>query len=725
MGNTNSNKQFNENASIENNMSKNNNINNNEFDKNHLNQNPNETNSFNNNNNPNNVNEQETILNINSNRNSNINFNKNSNLKLSKKSSSCKKPNESSKLLYSNEKLTDCENCDNDLEATKLISERTNNNNEKDFGSLNKFQIKNENQNKNLHINSNLNPNQLTLDSIIVEAGYNSTTFKIYFLTILKTIMHAFYSTYLVFIIEPFQKNFNLTNTKLEFILSLHYIGFGLGSLCSGALSKRFTRLGLLHACYSFILLFHCLICISSRNIVVFGCSRFSISMCIGILNIIQTNILSEFLPVKLRSFMLNSIWCFYPMGIVCYLEFKKFYYKKSFYFYAEVKNVSDLERDYLAPFKAYILALVLAAASHFAFCEDSPRSLLLTGQLDKAKLILEKISAKKFSDDEIILLQFNLKNTGENKFYVNKPGFRQIFSKRILGFSLLMSLLYLSLNFAFSGLSSIYPSIMKQLFEEKQTLNISPLLANSNFSNLLKKKETVATEENYYNVINSFTYAKNNSIENLNYINAINNEQKKFNLKIANESTSEIIKYNLIGFITLLTGAAYSEFKITSKKFTKIFLLLASIIFSFLAIFKHEKFYVFISLSNHLCELCVVMVETYACEIYPTVIKDYAIGFLEFAEGVGGVFSQFGFISIYTYGKFFPVYLFALCVFVSVLILLKLPNDNEKSLDSVIFEEKAEEGEKLKENNDKNIDKDDVIGNEVDLDRKRNSYWK
>jgi hypothetical protein len=340
-------------------------------------------------------------------------------------------------------------------------------------------------------------------------------------------------------------------------------------------------------------------------------------------------------------------------------LKFTK-YYCPNFNFFHTIKDGEDLNRDYLSPFKAYIFALVIAAVSHFAFSADSPRNLLLTGQLEKAKLILEKITSKKFSMEEFIIMQYNIKNSGENKFYKNKIGFSQIFSKRILGFSLSMSFLYLSLNFSFGGLSSIYPSIMKKLFEEKQIL-----------------------------------FFKNS--KNLEYLRSN-----------ANASTEDIIKYNLIGFFILLIGACYSEFKITSKKFTKIFLLLASIIFSFLAVLKFEKFYVFISLSNHLCELCIVMVETYACEIYPTIIKDYAIGFLEFADGVGGVFSQFGFISIYGYGKFFPVYLFILFVFASVLILIKLPNDNEKCLDSVIFEEKddADAGEKNNNQNVYNVNK-------------------
>ena len=159
---------------------------------------------------------------------------------------------------------------------------------------------------------------------------------------------------------------------------------------------------------------------------------------------------------------------------------------------------------------------------------------------------------------------------------------------------------------------------------------------------------------------------------------------------KIANVITSLII-YNVIGIFVIFFGATFAETKLITKKNSKVTILGFSIIFTILSVFFLNVFYVFISLSNHLSYLCVFMLVTYTEEIYPTIIKDHAMGFMNFINGISGVFTQFVFLTLYKIDIAHPLFLYILFIVIFIMILIYLPDDNENNLDSSFFGEEDE----------------------------------
>ena len=161
------------------------------------------------------------------------------------------------------------------------------------------------------------------------------------------------------------------------------------------------------------------------------------------------------------------------------------------------------------------------------------------------------------------------------------------------------------------------------------------------------------------------------------------------------------MIKFNIIGMFVILFGAFFSEIKFFDKKFSKIFILSFSIFFAVMSIVFVKKFYLFTALSDNLCDLCYIMLITYTEEIYPTIIKDHAVGFMLFIDGVAGFASQFVFISVFKYGKLVPLLLYIISLLIGMLIIIFLPKDNISNIDSLIFENFGEKKKDYKEEGD------------------------
>lgn len=476
----------------------------------------------------------------------------------------------------------------------------------------------------------------LNIDFIINESGHNWTVIRILILTGLKCFIYIFYSQFLFFSLEAFEDYFQVSDFVLFFVLSLSFVGNLIGSVVTEFITGKVPRVKIIYVCLIVTFVFHFFLSLI-RNIYVFSISRLIIGIAISIFNIIQGNILVEYLPLKFRTYFLNAVWVFWPLANIFFLLFCKIYNPTMDY-------VLDRQgpQDFFIPILFFAIPLTGIMVLYYFYLEDSPRNLLLKNDIKTAKAILERIAGRKFSLKEIKIIQYSLLYRGENMFYSLDEGLKQIFKNRILKFTILMSVGSFLLRFS-AGLSSVVPSILKEI-----------VIANNS----------------YYNY------------------------QKDFQANSLNESLIS----QCIGLGLTIIGPFVLEFKFIPRKYIKIGLIGVSFIFLILILIMPPNFFIFMAFSTYLFDLTSNMIQAYAGEIYPTIIKDRAISFLKFVESFGGILSQLIFIFLLQVGKFYPIYFFILVHIGVIVLFVNLPTDNQNDLDIIYFGEEKDHNSKLNE---------------------------
>ena len=235
----------------------------------------------------------------------------------------------------------------------------------------------------------------ICLDSILEESGYNPTVFKIIILTGFIIILDGFYISYFNYLISAFKSYYEISDFCIQLIASLNFIGMGLGSLISGVISKKFSRTNIIIFCLILMLGFHLLFSMV-KHVILFSLCRFIISALNGIILPLQLNILTEHLPVTMRSFILNLIWACNGVGNAFFLYMCKIYFPTLEY----DKNKELVNQDfYKALLQNYVLLIVIIL-SFFLFLNDSPRNLIINKKYENANKILIDITGVSYTID-------------------------------------------------------------------------------------------------------------------------------------------------------------------------------------------------------------------------------------------------------------------------------------------------------------------------------------
>jgi len=475
----------------------------------------------------------------------------------------------------------------------------------------------------NFNNNDNNIINYQSIDEIIDKGGYTLLTWKIIFLASVFIFIEGFYLSYFNFILSAFQAYYNCTDVALQLISGLNFLGMGIGCIITGSFTNKITRIQLIYISLFSMSALHICLCFI-REIHVFAICRFLIAVFIGILIILQLNIVTEYLPVKLRSFMLNAVWFSWGLGAVYFLMLCKIFIPDLDF----VKNKSNKQQDfYGAIFQLWIVLFLLIFFS-FLFLHDSPRNLILTNESEKAKKILDYYTNGKLTEQEFELIKLNLMTEGENKFYDRKLGLNEIFNKRIRVITIIMMIIFFFLAFGFFGLNTVIAEILKTL---------------------------------YYNK---------------------NNEHKIIQEKHPIDS---LILINLTGSLGTLVGGIVSEIKSLGRKKTEIYFFSISIIFAVLSLFFLRDLNILIGISLSFFQSAFNIHITYTEEIYPTKIRDYSTGILFGTSRIGGFLSQFAYINMLKGFVFYPMYFYILDILLVIILLFYLPDDNLKALDSYI----------------------------------------
>jgi MFS family permease len=264
-----------------------------------------------------------------------------------------------------------------------------------------------------------------------------------------------------------------------------------------------------------------------------------------------------------------------------------------------------------------------------FLLMQDSPRSLILNNYNKEAFEILEYMNNGPLSENEKEIVIAQIKS-GSNKDMDIKIS--NVFSKDFFTTTLLLTFIWIICSIIFYGPNLIYSLTMKELeIEEFKGTNRDIIIQQ--------------------------------------------------------------IKIILISSPSTVIGGLLSEVHwLGRNKATNICVAIA-IIFNFLTIYNHQNYYIHFSMFNGFTAMAFNINNTYSCEIYPTKVRDLAIGFLFAATRVGGFISQILYIYLNQVGTWAPYHFTTgLCVVIMVLIFLLPYETHGRPLDQEIAFEKLSE---------------------------------
>jgi MFS family permease len=102
----------------------------------------------------------------------------------------------------------------------------------------------------------------------------------------------------------------------------------------------------------------------------------------------------------------------------------------------------------------------------------------------------------------------------------------------------------------------------------------------------------------------------------------------------------------------------------------------LLGLISMFLGVIFPNYFEVFAGIFNFSISAAFNTSTAYSSEIYPTKLRDIALGFLYFSTRVGGILSQFIFLALYHWDMWLPFYVLLILLAMNILFMSLLPYD-------------------------------------------------
>jgi putative MFS transporter len=261
-----------------------------------------------------------------------------------------------------------------------------------------------------------------------------------------------------------------LSAAETSFLASSIFLGFFIGSLFSAFINNQLGRkypatAGLI------IIWFFSTSCYFCNSYFYFLCLRICVGFGIGIMAPSLATLVTECLPTKFRSFVLNTIWILYPVGaiFICYLGI----------LFTNDEGQLEWKNIFLVNSFTVLLALI---GSFFIY--ESPRYLILMGQYEEAFFILDKFSPNlntNLSVDEkydIISQSEERKQMNEeNKIKGRRRNSKQatfnlweFFNNRYFTVTLLLAFLWYITSFVSYGILYILPKMLEERFKSKKS---------------------------------------------------------------------------------------------------------------------------------------------------------------------------------------------------------------------------------------------------------------
>jgi MFS family permease len=434
------------------------------------------------------------------------------------------------------------------------------------------------------------------IDKIFEEKGYSGFTLMHIILTFSILAVEGLHMTLFSSMIIPLSSLYALSENDIKFLSSILFVGVGIGSLFSGAISSKFSRIKIIN-----IFLFVIYICniglAFSDNFILFSIFRFIIGLGLGMIVPMSLNLLTECLPITNRSLVLNFVWIAFSLGNLYNLMIML-----GIMPYLETSKVKD------TVLLCSLCPLIVFLINYFNLT-DSPRNLIINNKEDEAIKILEKISKKKIDDIKRSIIISQVKSGINNE---EPSKLKEIFNKKNKKLTSLLIIIWF-----FNSMIGYGPGLIS-------SLTISSLGMTENFTN--------------YEII-----------------------------------TNQIIICIICSPSTYL-GGILSEISFLGRNRSTILGYFVSLIFINLAIFYPNYFTLMFGLSQAFASIAFNINTTYSCEVYPTKIRDNALGFLFFATRVGGFSSQIMYLAMNNIGIWIPYYFTIVITIINIAFIYLLP---------------------------------------------------
>jgi MFS family permease len=433
------------------------------------------------------------------------------------------------------------------------------------------------------------------IDQIFENYGYGFITYKTFFVVFFIIALQGFHLTFMSNMLIAIQDYFDMSDDHVKFISGLTFLAVGLGSISTGYITKKFKRMTILYIGTFILAVGH--ICLGlTSNILIFAIIRGVAGVAIGIVVPISLNLLTEYLPIRYRAVMLNSIWLGFDIGVLLLLLLM-------------LLIMPGLEKYKYS--ETILYSSILSVFSFFLlfFIKDSPRNLLINGEEQKAFDILNCLNRKELTEQEMEVI---LRDSKGEMGKALRGSFKDIFNKDFRRITVLLALNWMILS----------------------VLSYGPMLITSKTIGEIEKEH-----------IHSGGTAERDIIIN------------------------EIIIYCIYFPSTLIAGLI-SEIPKLGRNKSNILSLVLCLVFNILIISNYSNYEIHFGIYLFFNGMAFSVSTTYSCEVYPTKVRDIAIGFLFFSTRVAGFISQIIFVSLHNWYVWLPYYV---CIALNVLAIVTI----------------------------------------------------
>lgn len=269
------------------------------------------------------------------------------------------------------------------------------------------------------------------------------------------------------YLLIPLEKMYQTSITELEFTAAAVFLGQGLGSLMISILKVYFTRRTLILSSLVGMSVIQFLL-ISSTSLIPFSIYRMIIGALLGISYPLMVNITCEYLPIKYRSLIMNSLYIGFSTGQIIMLLTMLLIMPNY-----EINQFSNL----MYCIWIYILIVTII---FFIWFEDSPRNLIFNDEIDTGIKIY-----KKMLNDQGIKYNEELTNeivdyikSGDNKLF--ESNYSSLFKNNFFRLTMLLILVWIFNSFIRYGPILIYSTTLKIVSENSNKYIIISNLVTS-----------------------------------------------------------------------------------------------------------------------------------------------------------------------------------------------------------------------------------------------------
>ena len=417
----------------------------------------------------------------------------------------------------------------------------------------------------------------------------------------------------------PIMINYDLTPIRGGLISSSLMLFMAFGNLCSGFLANKFVRKDIIIFCLLVISFFSLLSVIPSW--IILFISRCSIGFSLGIIININTNNLSESLPLKLRSFWLICVSTTFSLGAIISCQIIKLHLNKLGILFSMISIPSSI-----------ILILF-----NFYYNEN-PRYLVLIGRNEKAYEVIEKY----------LLLDHHKLNAYE-KLQISKSIDRGVNKEvKITGKCKFIFRRYGDITFNLCIIWGLYSMIING------------------------------------GIFSLFVSFANNAIFIPTHLELTLNNMKGLYIVIQ-------IFYIFLAASSMIAGL-FTEIKCCGRKYTIFFGFLLSTITSFYVLLFRAQSQVFYFLATCLINISFNAINSYTIEVYPTRVRDFAVGYFQFISKIVGFLSNLIAIILNYRNKKWMLYINAMMGVLGLIFTLMLPFDTyQRKLDDIMTKKPKE----------------------------------